>query len=154
MDNKPAPGNVWLGILWGLIIVFVIVVLIILAYQAYKSYHEKPVTPCSQIPSTGLIDLSTTPLCTINGQSSTYRYYRDLNLTMAPFPTYYSTVCAGFCSKYNYSNNTCGDADPSAWQACITRSKPNNCQGSAAPIATLGAALYYGYSAGNICDTQ
>lgn len=144
-------ASVWLNILWGFIFIFIIIVLVLLGYEVYKSYQKKPITPCSQIPSTGLIDLSSTPSCTINGVNSTYRYYRDLNLTLAPFPTYYVAVCAGFCQNFDYNNNTCRDNN-TLFEQCITRSKPNNCQGSASPVAILGSTLYYGYSAGNICD--
>lgn len=140
--------------LWIFIIVILIIAIILIGREAYQSLHTTTAGTLPQCTynTNSLIDLSSIPVCNINGIATTYRYDRDLNMTLAPFPTYYTDVCVGFCSSYDYHNNTC-NTPTLQWNQCIQKLQPRDCIHTSNPVGLLNSTLYYGYSAGNICDS-
>jgi hypothetical protein len=95
-------------------------------------------------------------LCCIYGdKTTTFIYDKTTDLTMAPFPTDYISVCKGFCPR-PLTGEKCESKDSEAnnkTKSCIDNLKPGKCPGSALPVARLKTVLYYGYKAGSKgCD--
>jgi len=108
--------------------------------------------PCSQDLS-GLPDITPTPCCYVNGDNSTWRYDPNLDMVLAPTPSYYLNVCIGFCptGQFNATTKTCDTSDrtaKAAFDKCVAELAPKQCRGSAMPVALAGATPYYGYQAG------
>ncbi len=110
---------------------------------------------CDKSP---LTDASTAPCCGQGNFTVTdIRYLEDINMTVGVNPQDYSTVCRGYCSKFN--GNGCSNSDDDGrYQNCIKNLQPVNCNGLAMPVAEIGAQRYYGQSAGyqvaNACQTK
>lgn len=141
--------------------IYVLVILVVilffitagtLIYINYKSKHGGTnIVPCSQITS-NLQDVTSLPYCVIGGNQTSFKYDRDNNFTLAPYPTYYLDVCIPLCSNFDYKSNSCISNDEKFSQ-CIDLLQPKNCQGNSVPIAISGSILFYGYSASNLCSS-
>ena len=155
MDSKKTTKNTGLTIFWIFLIISIIAFIALLVYLFFKYISDKSsgqiqLPQCSSSTS-NLKNISQIPCCFNAGINTTFRYDRDTNLTLAPFPSSYQSVCVGFCSQDGYDPNTetCTGGDISSYNQCISLMKPRQCQGIAMPIASDGPNLYYGYQAGN-----
>lgn len=107
------------------------------------------------------IDISSKLCCVIGGVLSPLRYSSELDLVVSPQPVYPVNVCEGFCvngidlSSPKDAPNCLGFAGNDQFQKCLTRLKPQNCNGAAQPVGYDSLTLYYGYAAGStLCATQ
>ena len=73
-------------------------------------------------------------------------------MTVSPNPTYYLDVCKNFCvNGYNSQTKSCvDDVGLNDFKNCINASQPNDCIGSAMPVAISGNTFYYPYQATDV----
>lgn len=159
IDDRTAvgttPKNTGLTIFWVFLVILIIALIAFLIflffrYLAMKSNGEITLPNCSS-STANLKNVSSIPCCFNSGINTSFKYDRDTNLTLAPFPSSYQSVCVGFCSQdgYDPTTGTCTGGDVTGFNTCISLMKPRQCLGTAMPIASDGPNLYYGYQAGN-----
>lgn len=153
--------NVALVILWVFIVIIIVIVIgfstfyTIVTLKAKANAIDLAYPPCSE-STRNLVDVSKLPCCFNAGLNTTFKYYRNNNITLAPFPTYYLDVCVGFCSADGYDpiTDACRTGDSTNFNQCKSLLSPNQCTGNAKPIAADGPTLYYGYQAGSELCSQ
>lgn len=144
--------------------IFIVVAVIIAAlfiFFTYLLFFQEvnqqgtvfPPPPCSSFTS-NLPNVSSIPCCYVNGNNTTLKYSRDLNMVLAPSPTFYLSVCIGFCPSgaFNRETSQCDTSDPqakAAFDSCVSILAPDQCQGEAMPVAidNSNGTLYYAFQA-------
>lgn len=107
--------------------------------------------PCSEISTSSLVNAQGMPCVIGTGGAVTsdklsVGYQPLAILTPNEYP--YKTACATLCSRVNDGHcvTSSGEIDPlndPTYQACLKNLEPQNCIGTAMPVAYSGNTLYY-----------
>lgn len=143
-------------ILLLIVIIGVVVILILLSVntanevkRAQQNATTIGVTDQCTRSNGELIDLTDVPCCCTSGFATDNRYVRKLNMVVGPNPVSYLGACAGFCANGSYNPETeqCNTGSSEQFTSCVNLTKPDNCKGSAMPVAVEGIQFYYVQSA-------
>lgn len=141
----------WLVIIIIIVIAAVVAVVYVILNPNTSNIIPFGPPPCNQNPG-ALIDITNDGCCFFNNSTSDLKYNLNLDMILAPFPSFYLDVCIGFCptGSFNSVTQTCQTSDPVAlnkFNNCVALLQPQSCQGVANPVARSGATLYYAFEA-------
>ena len=154
-DNSQSKIVSSTSILIAIVVIVIITgtVMLILLLTIFRPTASIGTKPCSDIATSGLLNISGTPCYKDSqGYCSLIRYTDQIlgGSFLYTTPTNYTVVCNPLCVGYIDSNwQCCSDNDPAcqsmkiSYDNCVNTVEPNQCNGEALPVAIDGNILYY-----------